>query len=61
MPCNFVPDAITYISCRQFNDLRQYSPEMHLKLRLCPNNTSYLRFFALTARNKGNIAATANN
>jgi hypothetical protein len=36
MTLNFVPDYITYISCRQLYDLRQYIPETHIKVGLCP-------------------------
>jgi len=36
MACNFVSDAITYISCRQFSYLSQYITKSYLKVRLCP-------------------------
>jgi hypothetical protein len=36
MASNFVTDAITYILCKQFNDLRQYNSELHVKVLLCP-------------------------
>ena len=36
MLLTFVPDYITYISCRQLYDLHQYIPETHIKVSLCP-------------------------
>jgi len=45
MLCNFVTDAITYISFSQFNDLHQYISKLRLKVRLCPLKLLPLHLF----------------
>jgi hypothetical protein len=58
--CNFDTDDITYIYCRELNDLVQDSNEPDLKVHLCHTN-SCLCIFALTARAKVNNAVVGNN
>jgi len=58
--CNFDTDDITYIYCRESNDLRQDINKPHLKVCL-PHTNSSLYIITLTARAKVNNAVRANN
>ena len=52
MACNFVSDAIVYISGRQLCYLNQYISKPHLKYSSVPYNFLHLQFFLLQELNK---------